>query len=136
MKYVPLAARICLCLIFLKAGIDHLINFSGTQQTIAGAGLPLAGLLTLGTVIFLLIGSIFLLLGYKVQIAAILLIIFLIPTTLVFHNAFVDPTQVNDFLKNLGLIGGLLMVFYTGPGAASIDGRTHSSSVSRESLEV
>ncbi|MGC1247683.1 MAG: DoxX family protein, partial [Spirulinaceae cyanobacterium] len=62
----------------------------------------------------------------KVRIGAILLIIFLIPATLVFHNPAV-PGEINNFLKNLALIGGLLMTIYAGAGALSLDSQTHSS---------
>ena len=85
-----------------------------------GQQLPLGALLAAGTVIFQLLGSLSLLLGYKVKIGAALLIVFLIPASLIFHNP-TDPMQLNAFLKNLGLIGGLLMLIYTGAGAASLD---------------
>ena len=65
-----------------------------------------------------------LLLGYKVKLGSLLLILFLIPATLVFHNPLADPSQINSFLKNIGLIGGLLMVIYAGAGALSIDSST------------
>lgn len=120
MKYLPLAARICLSLIFLKAGINHLVGFGGFVSMISQQ-LPLGGLLAVSSIAFLLLGSLSLLLGYKVKIGALLLIIFLIPASLVFHNFVADATQLNAFLKNLGLIGGLLMVIYTGAGAASLD---------------
>lgn len=120
MEYIPLAARVCLALIFLNAGIRHALGFPGFVDTISQT-LPLAGLLAVFTVIFLLVGSIFLLLGYKVQIGATLLILFLIPATLVFHNFLADPSELNSFLKNLGLIGGLLLLIYTGPGKASLE---------------
>lgn len=120
MKYLPLAARICLSLIFLKAGISHLTGFSGFADML-GQRLFLGGLLAAGTVIFQLAGGLSLLLGYRVKIGALLLIIFLIPATLIFHNFLADGEQLNAFLKNLGLIGGLLMMIYTGSGAASLD---------------
>ncbi|MEY2833961.1 MAG: hypothetical protein RLZZ574_3220 [Cyanobacteriota bacterium] len=123
MEYIALAARICLCLIFFKAGISHITGFSGLVETINSQGLPLASLLAAGTVFFQLLGSVSLLLGYKTNIGAILLIIFLIPATLLFHNPIADPSQINDFLKNIGLIGGLLMVIYAGAGALSVDGQ-------------
>ena len=122
MKYIALAARICLCLIFFKAGISHLTGFSGFVETIASQGLPLAGLLAVGTILFQLLGAISLLIGYKTTVGSILLIIFLIPASLMFHNPIADPTQMNAFLKNVGLIGGLLMVIYAGAGALSVDG--------------
>ena len=123
MEYLALAARICLSLIFFKAGISHLTGFSEFVELIGSQGLPLAGLLAVGTIVFQLLGAIFLLLGYKTNIGAILLIVFLIPATLMFHNPIADPSQWNAFLKNIGLIGGLLMVTYAGSGALSIDGK-------------
>ncbi len=121
MQYLPLAARICLSLIFVKAGITHILGFSVFQQTIASKGLPLAGLLAVGTIAFQLLGSLSLLLGYRVRLGAGLLIAFLIPASLAFHNFAVDPEQTNAFLKNLGLMGGLLMTIYVGAGPISID---------------
>lgn len=120
MKYLPLAARICLALIFLKAGITHLIGFSGFANML-GQRLFLGGLLAAGTILFQLAGGLSLLLGYKIKIGALLLIIFLIPATLIFHNFIGDGEQLNAFLKNVGLIGGLLIVIYTGAGSVSLD---------------
>ena len=118
MKYLPLAARICLSLIFLKAGISHIFGYGGTVEMMAGQGLPIPDLLLIFTIIFQILGGLSLLFGYKVKIGSILLILFLIPATLVFHN---PTTDINGFLKNIGLIGGLLMVIYAGAGALSID---------------
>jgi putative oxidoreductase len=123
MEYIALAARICLCLIFFKAGISHITAFSGLVETISSQGLPKASLLAVGTVFFQLLGSVSLLLGYQTKIGSILLIIFLIPASVLFHNPLADPSQINDFLKNIGLIGGLLMVIYAGAGALSVDGQ-------------
>lgn len=119
MKYLPLAARVCLAAIFISAGIQHLLNFSGFVETV-GQMLPLAPLLAAATVIFQLLGAALVLLGYQVKVGAALLIVFLIPASLLFHNFIADPSQLNAFLKNLGLIGGLLLVIYTGPGAVSL----------------
>lgn len=120
MKYLPFAARICLALIFLKAGIDHWINFSSFAAYIAKS-LPLAPVLAIGTIVFQLLGGISLVLGYQIKLGALLLIIFLIPATLVFHNFVADPTQLNSFLKNVGLMGGLLLLIDSGAGAISFD---------------
>lgn len=123
MKYIPLAARICLALIFVKAGVTHAIGFSGFVDLIAKM-LPLAPLIAVFTIVFQLLGALSLIVGYKVKVGAALLIIFLIPATLLYHNAIADPSQINAFLKNLGLIGGLLMMIYTGAGAVSLDEAT------------
>ncbi len=125
MKYLPLAARICLALIFLNAGINHLLGFSGFVDMI-GQTLPLAPLLAVGTIVFQLLGALLLILGYKVKFGALLLILFLIPTTLIFHNFIADPSQLNAFLKNVGLIGGLLLVIYVGAGPVSLEAATQT----------
>ena len=119
MTYLPLAARIFLALIFLNSGINHLIGFSGFVPTIANKGLPIPQVLAVGAIVFLLLGSISLILGYKAKIGALLLILFLVPTTLLFHPPASDLT---GFLKNLSLVGGLMMVMAYGPGLISVDG--------------
>lgn len=123
MKYVALAARICLSLIFFKAGISHITGFSGFVELIGSQGLPLPAVLAVGTIFFQLLGAILLLLGYQTKLGSILLIVFLIPASIMFHNPIADPSQWNDFLKNIGLIGGLLMVIYAGSGALSVEGK-------------
>ena len=136
-KYIPLVARIAIAVIFLNSGIGKISNFVGTQQQIAGAGLPLAPLVTVFTIAFLFLGSISLILGYKARIGAGLLLAFLIPATLVFHNPIADPTQMTQFMKNLAIIGGLLMVAAYGSGPVSLERRIDAvapSSYSEESL--
>lgn len=123
MKYLPLAARVFLSLIFLSAAYNHMVGFSGFVSMI-GSRLPFAGLLAAGTIAFQLLGALSLILGYKTRWGAILLIVFLIPASLIFHNFIADSSQLNSFLKNLGLVGGLLMVIYAGAGPLSLDGPT------------
>lgn len=120
MTYLPLAARVFLALVFLNAGINHLSNFQNFAQGIADKGLPLATVLAAGTVVFQILGAIALIIGFKSKLGALLLIVFLVPATLLYHPPTTDLTQ---FLKNLGLIGGLMMVMAYGPGLISVDGR-------------
>lgn len=120
-KYIPLIARTFLAVIFINSGIGKLSDFAGTQQQIASAGLPLAALVTVFTIAFQLLGSAALIVGYKAKIGSILLLLFLVPATLVFHNPIVDPTQMTQFLKNLAIIGGLLMVTAYGSGPVSLE---------------
>jgi putative oxidoreductase len=75
-------------------------------------------------------GGLSVLLGYKARLGALLLIGFLIPATLIFHTNFSEPQQEIQFMKNLGLMGGLLMVVAFGAGPVSLDERTVSSVVS------
>lgn len=132
MKYLPLAARVCLCLIFLKAGISHLLGFNSTVEMMTNNGLPLSNILLFFTIVFQCLGGLSLLLGYQVKLGSMLLILFLIPATLVFHNPIANPSEINNFLKNIGLIGGLLMAIYTGAGALSLDSQQESDTIESE----
>lgn len=133
MNYIPLVARIFLSVIFLRSGISKILDFGGTQQFMAASGIPLVltGLLLVGSILFELAGGLSVLLGYKPRWGAIALIIFLVPTTLIFHTNFAEEMQVIQFLKNLALIGGLLMVVYFGSGPVSLDARDKFSSSRR-----
>ncbi|WP_013322432.1 DoxX family protein [Gloeothece verrucosa] len=120
-KFTPLVARIFLSAIFLKAGIDKVLDPASTQQYMESKGLPFAGLLLIPTIIVLLVGGLSVLLGFKARLGAWLLIGFLIPATLIFHTDFSAPGQDIQFFKNLGLMGGLLMITCFGAGSFSFD---------------
>ncbi len=118
---VPLIARILLCLVFLKAGIGKIMDPAGTMQYMSAHGMPLVGLFLVGAIVFEIFGSLSVLLGFKARIGAALLALFLVPTTLIFHTDFANQMQMAMFLKNLAIIGGLLMIAYFGPGPLSLD---------------
>ncbi|MEL6555385.1 MAG: DoxX family protein [Cyanobacteria bacterium J06621_11] len=123
-KYTPLIARTFIAVIFIMTGINKITGFAGTQQQIASVGIPLAALVTVFTIVFEIVGGLSLILGYKARIGGILLLLFLVPATLMFHNPVVDPTQMIQFMKNLAIIGGLLMVTVYGSGPVSLDGQS------------
>ncbi|ABG51840.1 DoxX [Trichodesmium erythraeum IMS101] len=117
--WISLLARIFLSAVFLKSGIGKIFSGASTQQYMESSGVP--GWLLIPTIIVLLVGGLSVLLGYKARYGALALVGFLIPATLVFHNIFIEPAQEIAFMKNLGLIGGLLMVTSFGPGSISFD---------------
>lgn len=120
-QFTPLVARILLSAIFIKSGIDKIIDPAGTQAYMEKYGIPFAGVLLIPTILVLLIGGLSVLLGYKARFGALLLVGFLIPASLIFHTDFSQKIQVIQFMKNLGLMGGLLMVAVYGSGPLSLD---------------
>ncbi len=126
-RYLPLFGRICLCLIFFYGSISNFLEFNQTKQSMTEMELPIPAVLLIGNIVFQLVGAISLLLGFKVQWGAIILIVFLIPTTLVYHDFWAKPDQIIAFLKNIGLIGGLLLLIQTGAGPVSLDGENRNS---------
>ncbi len=132
---VSLVGRILLAAIFVISGYNKLMGPAGTQKHMADAGLPAVQVLYVLTVMIELGGGLLLVLGYRARVVAAIMFLFLIPVTLTFHTKFAEPMQMVNFLKNLGIMGGLLMVVAYGAGAISIGGRTrHGSLASHEPL--
>lgn len=117
-----LIGRILLVLIFLKSGAGKIENFGGTAQYMASHGIaPYTNFFLVGAIFFELAGSITLILGYYARFGAMLLLIFLIPTTLIFHTNFGDQIQMIMFMKNVSMFGGLLVLLAVGAGRFSLD---------------
>jgi len=116
----PPIARVLIGLIFVVSGANKIAGFEGTQQYMAEYGMPATGLLLVGAIVVEVAGGLSVLLGYGTRIGAAVLILFLIPATLIFHTDFSQQTQVVMFLKNLSIMGGLLLLIAHGPGPYSL----------------
>ncbi|MEA5411360.1 DoxX family protein [Synechococcus sp. BA-120 BA3] len=103
-------ARVLLCLVFLHAVIGKLTGFGAVAGMIAGRGIPLAPVLLAAAVALMVVGSVLVISGYRARLGAILLLLFLVPTTLLFHSDVADPQERIALLKNLSIMGGLLLV--------------------------
>ena len=127
-QYGPLIGRILMALIFLKSGFGKVANFAATAGYMASEGMPMAEALLVGAIVFELAGALMLVIGWKMRWGALLLVVFMIPTTLIFHNFWaVDAAQyqnqLNHFMKNVAMIGGLLYMMAFGAGPLSLEQR-------------
>lgn len=123
-----LLGRILLAVIFIKAGWGKIGGWEGTAGYMASKGLPLVPVLLAGTILIELGGGLMLALGWQARWAALAIFLWLIPVTFIFHAFWgIDAAQVqnqmNHFLKNVSIMGAMLMVFAFGPGAYSLDKR-------------
>ena len=121
-----LLGRICLAAIFLQSGFDKLFNFDKTILLMTSKNMPLPAILLPPAIAILLAGGMMLLVGWRARWAALALIVFMIPATLVFHSFWTYPeaqfvNQFHHFFKNLAIIGALLMVMGMGSGGMSLD---------------
>ena len=122
-----LAGRILLAVMFVISGFGKITGYAGTEAYMASKGLPMVGVLLPLTILTELGGGLALIAGFKARWVALALAGFTLLAGLIFHNfwAVTDAAQhMNqqiNFLKNLGLTGGLLMVFAFGPGRYSVD---------------
>jgi putative oxidoreductase len=114
-KFIYPAGRALIGVLFFVSGIYKIMGFSQVAGWMAGAGLPAASVLLVATIVIEVGGGLMLITGWKARYAAFVVALFLIPTTLVFH-AFWSADAANfqnlltQFLKNLAIFGGLMLV--------------------------
>ena len=118
--------RIFLALIFVVSGVGKITGYAGTAAYMASKGLPMVDILLPLTIAVEVGGGLLLAVGWKARWAAAALFLFLIPATLIFHQFWgIDPKlaqmQKIHFLKNVAIMGGMLMVLAIGAGAWSVD---------------
>lgn len=123
---VPLAGRILLAAIFLVAGYGKLMAFAGTSGYFAKLGFPAPDVMTVLAIAVELGGALLLIAGWHARWAAWALILFVAIATFAAHrfwelDAAQYLNQMNHFLKNLALIGGLLYVAAFGAGRMAYD---------------
>lgn len=105
--------RLCIAALFVLAGIAKLMDPAGTAAYISSTT-TLPGTLAVPTGIFEIVAGILLGLGVMTRLVAIVLAGFVALTTLLFHSQITDQLQSQQAIKNLAIIGGLLMVFAYG----------------------
>ncbi len=115
---LQLIARILLSSIFLVSLLGKITGFEGTIQYMSAKGIPLPSLLIWGAIAAELAGALALLTGYKMKEAGLLLALYLVPTSLIFHNFWAMEgqqfqMQLISFMKNVSIIGGLLLLTST-----------------------
>lgn len=118
MEFLLLVGRIIFGGFFIVSGINHFTNAGMMSGYAKSKNVPAAYLAVVGTGVMLVLGGLSVLLGLFPVLGLILLIVFLIPTSVLIHNFWTvqDPQarvaeQVN-FLKNLALTGAALALMY------------------------
>jgi len=103
-----LIGRILISAIFIYAIPSKIINFDRTVEVISDKNISpiLAPILLFLAIICLIFGSILFISGFKQRLGASLLLVFIIPTTIIFHFS---PFQIKAVLMNAGIIGGLVL---------------------------
>lgn len=126
-----LVGRILLSLIFLIAGYRKLMGVAASAGYFAKLGFPMPEVMVWVAIAIELGGAILLIVGWKTRWVASLLALFTLIAGFAAHRFWeVDAAQyanqLNHFLKNLAIVGGMIFVAATGPGALSVDGRRRS----------
>jgi putative oxidoreductase len=114
-KLYPVA-RALVGVLFLASGINKILGFAYVAGWMNSLGIPAAGLLLAGAILLEIVGGLALVTGFQAKTAALALALFTVPVTLIFHgfwhaDAAEFQNQLNHFLKNVAIFGGLLALF-------------------------
>jgi putative oxidoreductase len=121
-----LIGRIFLSAIFIFEAIDSTLFFGKTKDAMTEHGLMWSQDMLLYCAIFLLImGGLMVLLGYRSTLGAIMLLMYWVPVTFIVHDFWNAPrSELREqsilFMKNIAIIGGLLMLVGKGSGRYSM----------------
>jgi putative oxidoreductase len=123
---VSLGGRILMSAIFIFAGIGKIASFSMTTGYAASAHVPMPSVAIAVAIAVEVLGGLAILVGFQTRIAAWIVFLYMIPISFFFHNfwALEGAARMNNqihFMKNVAIMGGLLILAANGPGGASVD---------------
>ena len=106
--FLDFISRLAISSIFIWAIPGKITGFGKTVEYISSKGIPepISSVLLVWAIICLTLGSGFFIFGADQKIGAVFLLLFIIPTTIIFH---IFPLHPKAVLMNLGLIGGLVV---------------------------
>ena len=126
-----LLARIMLSAIFIFEVYDSISFYGKTKETMTAYGLSWnQDFLLISVITCLTLGAILVLIGYYANLGAVLLLCYIIPVTLIIYSFWNDPQEVQRiqsimFMKNVAIIGGLLLLMVNGAGKYSVKRLIH-----------
>lgn len=123
-----LLGRTLLGALFLISGLAKIGRFAGVAGFMTSKGLPAADMLLVATIALEVAGGLALIAGWRVRHVAWALLVFTGLAAVIFHAFWAaEPTayqnQLNHFLKNVAIMGGLLCLGAAGAGSWSLEGR-------------
>ena len=117
----PFAARLLICAIFVQGAFGKITGWAGQAEYMAAHGMRLIPPLLGAALVIEVLGVLALLSGYQARIAAVVMFVYLGIVSVTLHNFWAlsgmsAGANQTAFLKNLGIMGGLLMIWAYGPG--------------------
>ena len=111
-------ARLLLAFIFLQAGVRQIIGFQGVSAMMTATGFPIAEAFLVAAITLDIVGGLMLVTNWNAKYAELSLAIYTFALAVIVHgfwNFFSVPTaefnnQYGHFMKNLSIVGGLLVV--------------------------
>ena len=132
---LPIAARVCLVVMFPFSGYDKIVHWDEAMRQARGSPIPGPAVLLILAIFTEFVTPVCIVLGWHDRLAAFILAGFCVVTALLYHPFwnFQDFWRKEgegrahfwDFLKNFGLVGGLLLVIISGTFAPASFVITH-----------
>jgi putative oxidoreductase len=129
-NFCLLAGRILLGLYFILPGVQKITNFEGMSQYMAAHNVPMVSVLLVVTIIIQLGAGAAIIAGYKGKVAAFILAGLTLVISIYMHNFWAMEESVarghemQNFIKNMAIMAGLLFVAALGTGKFSLDNRS------------
>lgn len=114
-RALALVARVLIAVLFLVAGAGKATHFAATVAGFTKLGIPFPEIATAGSIVVELGGGILLIAGYRLVIVAAVMALFTLVAALIAHQFWnaegaAQMQQMNNFLKNISIVGAFLMV--------------------------
>ena len=127
---MDIAGRVLLGLYFLVPGVLKILGFAGMLAYMTQHGVPFTVPLLVLTIALQVGGGLALIVGWQTKLAAFLLAGLTLLICVFMHdfwNVYEGTDQAHEtqnFIKNLGIFAGLLLLAARGAPRASVDART------------
>ena len=119
MHIVEVLGRIFISSLFIVEAIRKFFSPDEGMIYMSDYGVP--EMLFYPSLIFEFVVPLILIAGFKTRFFASLLFLFVLSVTVIFHTDFSNNMQMISFLKNLAIMGGLLIIISNKPQMCSID---------------
>ena len=119
MHIVEVLGRIFISSLFIVEAIRKFFSPDEGMIYMSDYGVP--EILFYPSLIFEFVVPLILIAGFKTRFFASLLFLFVLSVTVIFHTDFGNNMQMISFLKNLAIMGGLLIIISNKPQMCSID---------------
>jgi putative oxidoreductase len=124
----PLISRLLISAIFVQGALGKIMGWSGQASYMQSHQLPgqlIPALLGIALLVEV-VGVLCLVVGWRARAAAFVMFLYLGMVSVLLHNFWAlhggsAGGMQTQFLKNVGIMGGLLMISASGPGKWSLD---------------
>ncbi|MHB8254894.1 MAG: DoxX family protein [Acidiferrobacter sp.] len=136
---IPILARICLVILFPFSGLDKITHWDDALKQANSSFLRGGPLLLIAAIAIEFVTPICIVLEWHSRPAAFVLALFCVMTAILYHPFWKFPgfwfghnldgrNHFWDFLKNFGLVGGLLLIVISGPLVSATAALRHPAS--------